>query len=170
MNKSLTLFWTAQWSDIKFVILIKVLLIVSSLYSKESQTSPKISWNKSGSIWQSAAQTFLIPTTRNCPSLPKISAGFSKLCSVIAVQHHKLTFGFSRNFWTNMVTGHDSYFYPHIFAISWFWQSINLKSCNFGQNNVRYFVYLVCTYTTIRNQILICCPYFVRVLPFLKKS
>ena len=99
----------------------------------------------------------------------KSSVRASKLCSAIAVKFHILRFRFSRKFWSTMVLSHAFDFYPHVFGISWFWQSMNLKPCNFGQNKVHFFFNLVCTYTTIKNQTLICCSCLGWVFPFLKK-
>ena len=56
MNKSLHFFRTAQRSDLKFFMFMKVLVIISSLFSKESQNAPKMTWNTSSCVWASAAQ------------------------------------------------------------------------------------------------------------------
>ena len=56
MNKSLHCFWTAQQSDLKFFMFMKVLVIISSLFSEESQNVPKISWSTSSCVWASAAE------------------------------------------------------------------------------------------------------------------
>ena len=79
MNKSLHCFWTAQQSDLKFFMFMKVLVIISSLFSEESQNVPKISWSTSSCVWASAAK---LP-----PSQQRVIAHQFFLTSKVVYEH-----------------------------------------------------------------------------------